>query len=66
MNSIWLRSEETAWIDKVVSAKDACLFSPPDSHSRLHEAWVHATTGTTTDEPIAIGGHLYGTLSCRG
>lgn len=36
-NSIWLRSEQNVWIDKVVNAPAACVFFEVNSSSRIFE-----------------------------
>ena len=66
-NSIWLRSEETAWIEKMVGAEQACVFFEPNAKGRLFDAWqqsVKDRPGVVT-EPI-VGRRSYGTLSCKG
>lgn len=64
--SIWLRSEENAWIDKVVGAKAACVFFAPNGDSRLLAAWQKAVRpqDKVVTEPI-VGKRLYGILSCK-
>lgn len=66
-NSIWLRSEEDAWIKQVVGAEGACVFFEPNAKGRLFDAWqasVKDRPGVVT-EPI-VGKRAYGTLSCKG
>jgi len=65
-NSIWLKSEEDAWINKVVNAEAACVFFEPNADSRLFEAWKNSVRPPrlVVTEPI-VGKRLYGTLSCR-
>ncbi|MDP3158382.1 MAG: hypothetical protein Q8N31_00070 [Reyranella sp.] len=64
-NSIWLRSEENAWVDKVVNAESACVFFESDADTKLFEAWKKsAPPGTVVTEPI-VGKRLYGILSCK-
>ena len=65
-NSIWLRSEEDAWIKQVVGAAGACVFFEPNAKGRLFDAWqqsVKDRPGVVT-EPIT-GKRMYGTLSCK-
>jgi hypothetical protein len=66
MTSIWLRSEETAWIRKLSSLPGACIFFEPDAKSRLLEAW---TKSARQIEKIVVeeirGKRLYGTLACK-
>lgn len=64
--SIWLRSEEKAWIDKVVSAGAACVFFGPNGDSRLLAAWQKSVRplDKVVTEPIQ-GKRLYGILSCK-
>jgi hypothetical protein len=61
--SIWLRSEETAWIESVVNAPGACVFFESDTDSRLVEVW-RKTAGAAVDQKIA-GRKNYGILSCK-
>jgi hypothetical protein len=66
--SIWLKSDEDAWIDKILKAKEACVFFDaryPDG--RVHEAWnelVKKDPAAIVTQPI-IGKRNYGVLSCR-
>ena len=62
--SIWLRSEENAWIDKVVNTKAACVFFGPNGDSRLLAAWQKSVRPPVVTEPIQ-GKRLYGILSCK-
>ena len=66
MVSIWLRSEQDAWIDKVIGSKAACVFFEPTPGGRLFEAWKKSVLplGNVVTEPI-VGQKNYGTLSCR-
>lgn len=66
MTSIWLRSEETAWIRKLSVLPGACIFFEPDAKSRLVEAWMKSTRQKEriTVEEIR-GMRLYGTLACK-
>ncbi|MGQ0581101.1 MAG: hypothetical protein ACT4O6_04140 [Reyranella sp.] len=64
--SIWLRSEENAWIDKVVRAGAACVFFGPNGDSKLLAAWQKSVRpqDKVVTEPIQ-GKRLYGILSCK-
>lgn len=66
LDALWLRSEEIAWIDKVVGATNACIFYGPTSRPGIVDAWKDSarSRGTVTTEPIA-GTRLFGFLSCR-
>lgn len=65
-SSIWLRSEENAWIDKVVNTRAACVFFEPNGDSKLLAAWQKSVRppDKVVSEPIA-GKRLYGILSCK-
>lgn len=63
MNSIWLRSEQRAWIDQLVTAPHACILFEPVPKGELYEAWQRSP-GTKTLQPIA-GRRLYGQLACK-
>ena len=64
-NSIWLRSEENAWVYKVVNTESACVFFESNTDTKLFEAWKKSTPpGTVVTEPI-VGKRLYGILSCK-
>jgi len=66
MTSIWLRSEEDAWIAKLAAAPGACILFEADLKSRLFEAWVKSARPpeTITFEPIQ-GRRVYGVLACK-
>ena len=66
-NSIWLRSEQDAWIAKVASSRSGCLFFDPNSNKKLVEAWMQSVKPPEkmTIEQIA-GKRDYGTLACKG
>ncbi len=66
-NSLWLRSEQEAWIRKVASVRSGCLFFDATSSKALVEAWMRSVTppATMTVEPIA-GRRDYGMLACKG
>ena len=65
-NSIWLKSEEDAWIRKLASAQAACIFFEPDLKGKLFEAWMRSARppGTIVLEPI-VGRRVYGVLACK-
>lgn len=66
MTSIWLRSDEDAWIARLVASPDACVFFEPDAKSRLHEAFMKsAVPGTRIVSDNLVGTRLYGTLACK-
>ena len=64
--SIWLRSEEDAWVDRVVGSETACVFFEPVPAGRLFEAWQKSVQplSSVVTEPI-VGRKNYGVLSCR-
>lgn len=64
--SIWLRSDEDAWIDALLKARDACVFFDARRlDGRLYRAWNDvARNGPVTSEPI-VGRRDYGVLSCK-
>lgn len=66
-NSIWLRSEQDAWITKVASARSGCLFFKADSNKKLVEAWMKSVKPPETMMIEQISGKRdYGTLACKG
>ena len=66
-SSVWLKSDEDAWIAKVLASGTACVFFDSRSlYSRMFEAWKQsvkdpASVGT---QPI-VGKRDYGVLSCK-
>jgi hypothetical protein len=66
-STVWLKSDEDAWIAKVLASGMACVFF--DSRTldgRLFEAWQRSATdpaGVVT-QPI-VGQRDYGVLSCK-
>jgi hypothetical protein len=65
--SVWLKSDEDAWIAKVLASKTACVFF--DSRTldgRLFEAWKESSKdpAAVVTQPI-VGKRSYGMLSCR-
>ncbi len=65
-NSLWLRSEQEAWIRKVASARSGCLFFDANSNKALVDAWMKSVTppAKMAIEPIT-GKRDYGTLACK-
>lgn len=65
-NSIWLKSEEEAWIRKLAGARGACVFFEPEPKGKLFEAWMRSVQppGTIVLEPI-VGKRAYGVLACK-
>ena len=65
--NLWLRSEEDAWINRVVSSADACVLFDAEPTGRLYSAWSEAVgpQQKVITEKIA-GARTYATLSCRG
>ena len=64
--SLWLRSDENAWIDRILRARNGCVFFDARMlDSRLFRAWNDASrNGDVTNEPI-VGKRSYGVLSCK-
>jgi hypothetical protein len=65
-NSLWLRSEQEAWIARVAGMRSGCLFFDADSNKQLVEAWLRSVKPpqTMAIEPIA-GRRDYGILACK-
>lgn len=65
-NSLWLRSEQNAWIARVAGMSSGCLFLAPDSNKQLVDAWMRSVLPTQAMvlEPIA-GRRDYGILACK-
>jgi len=65
-NSLWLRSEQEAWIAKVAGTRRGCLFFNADSNKQLVDAWMGSVKPpeTMVIEQIA-GRRTYGTLACK-
>ncbi len=65
-NSLWLRSEQEAWIARVAGTRTGCLFFDANSNRQLVEAWMRSVKPPQTMliEPIA-GRRDYGTLACK-
>ena len=66
MTSIWLRSDEDAWIAKLAGVRGACILFEPDAKSRLFETWMKSARPpeTIVVEPIQ-GRRPYGMLACK-
>lgn len=66
-NSIWLRSEQDAWIAKVAGTRSGCLFFNTDSNEKLVDAWMQSVKPPETMKIEQITGTRdYGTLACKG
>lgn len=66
MTSIWTRSDEDAWIAKVVAAPEACIFFADGPTGRLYDAFMKsAGPGTRIVSETLAGGRDYGTLACK-
>ena len=65
-NSLWLRSEQEAWIRKVASVGSGCLFFDANSNKALVDAWMKSVTppAKMAIEPVT-GKRDYGTLACK-
>jgi len=65
-NSLWLRSEQEAWIARVAGTRSGCLFFDANSNRQLVDAWMRSVKSpqTMTLEPIA-GRREYGMLACK-
>ena len=65
-NSLWLRSEQEAWIARVARVRDGCLFFDASSNRQLVDAWMTSVKPPQTMdiEPIT-GRREYGILACK-
>jgi len=65
-NSLWLRSEQGAWIARVAGTGSGCLFFDAGSNQALVDAWMRSVKlpQTMTIEPIT-GRREYGILACK-
>ena len=64
-SSVWLKSDEDAWIAKVLTSGKACVFFDSRSlYSRMFEAWKRLDPATVVTQPI-VGKRNYGVLSCK-
>ncbi|WP_428682013.1 hypothetical protein [Reyranella sp.] len=65
-NSLWLRSEQHAWIAMVAGVRSGCLFFNANSNRELVEAWMRSVKPpqTMVTEPIT-GRREYGILACK-
>lgn len=65
-NSLWLRSEQEAWIARVAGTRTGCLFFDANSNRQLVEAWMRSVKPpqSMVIEPIA-GRRDYGMLACK-
>jgi hypothetical protein len=65
--SIWLKSDEDAWIDKVLKSKGACVFFDARYlDGRMFAAWKELAKdpAKVVTQPI-VGRRAYGLLSCK-
>ena len=66
-SSVWLKSDEDAWIAKVLASGTACVFFDSRSlYSRMFEAWKQSAKdpAALVMQPI-VGKRDYGVLSCK-
>ena len=66
-SSVWLKSDEDAWIARVLASGTACVFFNSRSlYSRLFQAWQHSAKdpAAIVTQPI-VGRRNYGVLSCK-
>lgn len=65
-NSLWLRSEQQAWIARVAEMRSGCLFFNVDSNKQLVEAWMRSVKPPRTmDIELITGRREYGILACK-
>jgi hypothetical protein len=65
-NSLWLRSEQEAWIARVASTRSGCLFFNASSNKQLVDAWMRSTKPPQTMDILTITGRrAYGILACK-
>lgn len=66
MTSIWMRSDEDAWIARVIAAPEACVFFQPDPKGRLFDTFMKSgTPGALEVELITGRQRVYGVLACK-
>jgi hypothetical protein len=66
-SSVWLKSDEDAWIARVLASGTACVFFDSRSlYSRLFQAWQNSAKdpAAIVTQPI-VGRRNYGVLSCK-
>lgn len=65
-NSLWLRSEQEAWIARVAGMRSGCLFFDAHSNRSLVDAWMRSVKPPQIldIEPIT-GRREYGILACK-
>ena len=66
-SSVWLKSDEDAWIAKVLAPRTACVFFDTRAlDGRLFEAWKQSAKdpAAIVTQPI-VGKRYYGVLSCK-
>ena len=65
-NSLWLRSEQQAWIARVASARSGCLFFDASSNRQLVDAWMTSVKPPQTMDIAPVTGRReYGILACK-
>ena len=65
-NSLWLRSEQQAWIARVASARSGCLFFDANSNRQLVDAWMTSVKPPQTMDIAPVTGRReYGILACK-
>jgi hypothetical protein len=66
MTTLWLRSEEEAWIHRVAAASSGCVLLAVDRKGGLAKAWQASMLkqGSLIETPI-VGSRAYGTLACK-
>jgi hypothetical protein len=64
-SSVWLKSDDDAWIAKILASGTSCVFFDSRSlYSRAFQAWQHLDPATVVTQPI-VGKRNYGVLSCK-
>jgi hypothetical protein len=63
--NLWLKSQESAWIKQVVSARKVCVLFDPVPSGSLYEAWMNATAIEKLSIAMVEGTRRYGVLSCK-
>lgn len=65
-NSLWLRSEEQAWIARVAGMRSGCLFFDTHSNRSLVDAWLQSVKAPQIMDIQPITGRReYGILACK-
>jgi hypothetical protein len=63
--NLWLKSQESAWIKQVVSARTGCVLFDSVPSGRLYEAWMNAAASEKLSVAMVEGTRRYGVLSCK-